>query len=443
MKLRLILILSVCVNLALAGAYFVAKRSAPPVAGAPEAAAMVKPAAKSERERRIHVAGPGVTNDFRWGTVESDDYRQYIANLREIGCPEETVRDIIIADVNKLYAGRIAALYPSPRDFKWWQTDDRARRTEQRDLDRKRRDLNDEKRALVKELLGVNLDTEMARWEGRPDEDAWRLGFLSPEKQQAVQALQEKFRDMERAAMNELRESGGGPEARAKMLALRAQREAELAQVLGPKDFQEYQLRNSGTARNMRDSLGSFAPSEDEFQKIFELRKNYDDQFGFARGGGDEAAREQRRLAQQQLDEQLRATLGETRWQEYQLAQDDRYREIYEFTKNQNLPKETAKSVYDIRQTAEQERQQLLNNQNLSQEDRAAALAEMAKVTMSTLQQTMPEQAYQQYLKSDDARWINRFATAGGERRGERGGFFGGPGGFGGEGRDRFFRGNR
>jgi hypothetical protein len=444
MKLRLILILSVCVNLALAGAYFVAKRSTPKTAIAPETATVVK-SAKSDRERRVQVAGASVTNDFHWGTVESDDYREYIGNLREIGCPEETIRDIIIADVNKLYAGRIAGLYPSPRDFKWWQTDDSGRRSERRELDKKRRELNDEKRALIKELLGIDLETEMAKWEGRPDEDAWRLGFLSPEKQQAVQALQEKFREMERAAMNELRENGGGPEARAKMMALRAQREAELAQILGPQDFQEYQLRNSWTARNMRDSLGSFSPSEDEFKKIFELRNNYDAQFGFARGGGDEAAREQRRLAQQQLDEQLRATLGEERFQEYQLSQDDRYREISEFAKNQNLPKETAKSLYDIRTSAEQERQQLLNNQNLSQEDRAAALAEMAKLTMATLQQTMPQSAYELYLKSDEARWINRFAGTG-EGRGGRGlggpgGGFGGPGGFGG--RDRFFRGNR
>ena len=178
--------------------------------------------------------------------------------------------------MNKLYAGRLAALYPSPQDFKWWQTDDRSNRDERRDRERKRRDLNEEKRALVKELLGVDLETEMAKWEGRPDDDAWRTGFLSAEKQQAVQAWQEKFREMERTAFAEMRENRGSPEARAKMLALRAQREAELAQILGPQDFQEYQLRNSATARDMRDSLGSFSPSEDEFKKIFELRENFE-----------------------------------------------------------------------------------------------------------------------------------------------------------------------
>jgi len=438
MKLRLILILSVCVNLALAGAYFIGKRSSTPPEPAAQAADSTKSITKSNRERRAQIVVNGVTNDFRWGSVESDDYRQYIANLREIGCPEETIRDIIIADVNKLYAGRLAALYPSPQDFKWWQTDDRSNRDERRDRERKRRDLNEEKRALVKELLGVDLETEMARWEGRPDDDAWRTGFLSAEKQQAVQALQEKFREMERSLFNELRENRGSPESRAKMLALRSQREAELAQILGPQDFQEYQLRNSNTAREMRDSLGSFSPSEEEFKKIFELRENFNSQYGFGRGG-DDAAREQRRAAEQQLDQQLQATLGPERYAEYKLTQDDRYREIYEFTSRLNLPKETAQSVYDIRQAVEQQRQQVVNNQGMSAEERAATLAQMAQVTRETLAQTMPQQAYDQYLRSDDARWLTRLTSSQqAPPGGGRGGF---PGGGPGGGDRRFFRG--
>jgi len=448
MKLRLILILSVCVNLALAGAYFIGKRSSTAPEPAAQAADSTKSITKSNRERRAQIVVNGVTNDFRWGSVESDDYRHYIANLREIGCPEETIRDIIIADVNKLYAGRLAALYPSPQDFKWWQTDDRSNRDERRDRERKRRDLNEEKRALVKELLGVDLETEMAKWEGRPDDDAWRTGFLSAEKQQAVQAWQEKFREMERTAFAEMRENRGSPEARAKMLALRAQREAELAQILGPQDFQEYQLRNSATARDMRDSLGSFSPSEDEFKKIFELRENFNSQFGFGRGGNDDAAREQRRAAEQQLDQQLQATLGE-RYADYKLAQDDRYREIYDFTARLNLPKETAQSVYDIQQTVEQQRQQVMNNQGMSAEERAATLAQMAQVTKETLAQTLPQQAYDQYLKSDEARWLQRLtSTQQGGRQGPpgggRGGFQGGPGGGGpGGGAGQFYRRNR
>src|SRR5690242_8782620 len=43
---------------------------------------------------------------FSWREVESPDYPTYIANLRDIGCPEQTIRDIIIADINNLFAKR-------------------------------------------------------------------------------------------------------------------------------------------------------------------------------------------------------------------------------------------------------------------------------------------------------------------------------------------------
>lgn len=43
---------------------------------------------------------------FRWSQLESTDYRTYLANLRRVGCPEQTIRDILTADVDSLYAPR-------------------------------------------------------------------------------------------------------------------------------------------------------------------------------------------------------------------------------------------------------------------------------------------------------------------------------------------------
>src|SRR5712671_1846172 len=51
---------------------------------------------------------------FSWQEVESPDYPTYVANLRDIGCPEQTIRDIIIADVNSLYAKRRATELVTP-----------------------------------------------------------------------------------------------------------------------------------------------------------------------------------------------------------------------------------------------------------------------------------------------------------------------------------------
>jgi hypothetical protein len=44
---------------------------------------------------------------FRWRVLESADYRTYVRNLRAIECPEQTIRDIITADVDAdVYARR-------------------------------------------------------------------------------------------------------------------------------------------------------------------------------------------------------------------------------------------------------------------------------------------------------------------------------------------------
>ena len=426
MKWRILVIVSVLLNAALLAAYLGNRRANGPVAADP-AAVQSNTVRIKEQARAMRALTVEVTNAFHWGSVESPDYRDYIANLRAIGCPEETVRDIIIADVNKLFASRAAALYPSARDFKFWRVEDKAARDEERERGQRRRELEREKRALLKELLGIDYESEMARLAGRPDEDEWRHGFLSAEKQEALKALQNKYRDMERALMAE----GGmrNPENRAKMTALRAQREAELAQVLGTQDFAEYQLRNSWTARNMRENLTSFQPTEDEFRQIFDMRKQFDDQFGFTREGGDEATREARRVAQAQLDEQVRATLGEERFREYQLAQDDRFREIYDFTQRNDLPRSTADTLLDIRTQAENARKEIENNKNLSPEAQRLAQAEVQKATLETLSQTLGDKA-REYLR-DDGRWATRLAprdanTAGPrgfERGGDRGNF--------------------
>ena len=66
-----------------------------------------------------------VTNQFHWSDVESADYREYIANLRSIGCPEPTIKDIIITDIMKLYAARRWQFYHNGREFKFWETDEK------------------------------------------------------------------------------------------------------------------------------------------------------------------------------------------------------------------------------------------------------------------------------------------------------------------------------
>ena len=110
MNAKVLLILSVIVNVALGVALLKPKpelsprpasvetKSTPAASPAPNTA--VTPATKTRTVTQV--VTNTVAQKFDWSSVESDDYKKYIANLRSIGCPEETIRDIITADVNKL-----------------------------------------------------------------------------------------------------------------------------------------------------------------------------------------------------------------------------------------------------------------------------------------------------------------------------------------------------
>ena len=65
-----------------------------------------------------------VTNSLRWAQLESEDYQTYIARLRGIGCPEQTIRDIIIADLDKLLAPEIAAAYGRRKELRYWHPEE-------------------------------------------------------------------------------------------------------------------------------------------------------------------------------------------------------------------------------------------------------------------------------------------------------------------------------
>jgi len=45
--------------------------------------------------------------DINWGRVETKYYRQYVDHLRSLGCPDQTIRGIIIADITELFRSRV------------------------------------------------------------------------------------------------------------------------------------------------------------------------------------------------------------------------------------------------------------------------------------------------------------------------------------------------
>ena len=120
MSRRTAIILSLGLNVALAAAACWLARKQP--ASAPET--LVTKAITNrapEGAEAAHTPSPPLETSapFHWSMIESGDYHAYIANLRTIGCPEPTIRDIIYADVSELFVRKRRASFESMERQFW------------------------------------------------------------------------------------------------------------------------------------------------------------------------------------------------------------------------------------------------------------------------------------------------------------------------------------
>lgn len=214
--------------------------------------------------------------DFHWSQVESPSYVEYVANLRAIGCPEQTIRDIIVADVTQLYAPRYAALAAKTPALSWWVRHDLQRRASQ-ELRTQIQALNLEKRRLIERLLGPAATSDLSLF----DEDAESIrgaliwSYLPPSQQVAVKQILDRYDAGKRWGEIQWKSLPTAERESREQELLRA-RQAELERVLSPAELAEFQLRESPTAYTVRELMGKADLTEAEFRTIYALRSEFE-----------------------------------------------------------------------------------------------------------------------------------------------------------------------
>lgn len=140
------------------------------------------------------------STSFRWSQLESTNYLTYIANLRHIGCPEQTLRDIVTADVEGLYRVRAQDLRGQ-----WAATQNQS----QPGLETALQQLAAEKKSVIARLLGPDpnlaTDDSIASAQNQADKNVvlplvWQnvdLSNLNLEagQMQAIAGLRQNFLD--------------------------------------------------------------------------------------------------------------------------------------------------------------------------------------------------------------------------------------------------------
>ncbi|HEX4264815.1 MAG TPA: LysM domain-containing protein [Verrucomicrobiae bacterium] len=372
MRWRVLLILSLLANVALAvGLVISARRSTAP-AGA---------ASLEDTNSAVVKTNVVVRRQFlSWSHVESQDYPTYIANLRSIGCPEQTIRDIIIADVNTLYARRQATEILMPQQ-EWWrsQPDPEVIRLAATKLVA----LDSERRVLLTKLLGPD-------WEGgdlaslpRPSHpgialDGQILGVLPAETKQAVANISSRADERMQSYLEQMRSAGKDPDP-AEMARLRQQTRTELAGVLSPAQLEEYLLRYSQTANDLRSDLGKmkyFNATPDEFRAIFRATDSLDQQIQQLGAATDPITVGQRNSLQQQRDSALKLALGQDRYLQFEKMQDPLYQQAMA-TAIQGGDPSTADAIYGVNLVAQHEQNNIQSNTNLTDSQKAIALKQL------------------------------------------------------------------
>jgi len=407
MNTRALLILSLCLNVALCG-FVVYKRTSKSESAKPEAAA--KPAGPAASLKTAKGDGKTVTvivptTALDWRIVESEDYKKYIANLREIGCPEETIRDIIIADVNKLFESRKRETTGSTNKFEYWKVGTFFTDMFNEDKLKKNRELAKEKNALLKELLGIEV-AEKPDIMGGMNPYETLLDFLPADRQNALVNLEQDFAAK---MMKRIKDAQNNPKV---LRELQVEKEAELAKILSPQEKEEYDLRMSQTSMMMRMTLNDFQPSEQEFRDIFKLRKKFDDEFSVmgtpVANNAEERAR--RDAAQKELDGSIKGVLGD-RYPEYKYDGDWARSSLRDVAKEYNVPKDKALKVFDIKSVAQEQAAAVRKDQSLTPEQRQTALQGIQQETRSAVNQLLGANAGEAYF--DKGSWLKNLAKAG------------------------------
>ena len=330
---------------------------------------------------------------FTWQDVQSDSYRIYLENLRLSGCPEDKVRSIALADINELFAQR-RLKDAVAQDLPWWRFEaNYALATASRFSPEKDQQIEEERRELIARLLGPGAVESkqgettvggVARLTGPV------LGRLPPER---LSAVQENCNSSYERRQNVLGESfnANKPLNQVDEARMREQTRVELRRVLNAQEMEEFLLRNSNNAFQLREELRGFEPTPDEFRKIFRATDPLDHAMQLEFGGPEALSDKQRERWQRQRDAAIKEVLPPQRHAAYLLIKDPLYRQAQMYAQQYGAPAKTIQPIYEMTKAVESQRQAIINNARLTPEQKAAELQKMNLEQQQRIQRIIGE----------------------------------------------------
>ena len=427
MRDKNLLQLFLTLNVALAACFvvylFLSSNGQPPVASAAFPTAALKtnaplrlapgPARTNGTNLATTVATVAVTNDstvtnltapqpvftqrkFNWQHIQSDEqsktneYQTYLDSLRAVGCPEDKVRYIVLADINELFAKK-RVKEAVTHDIQWWRAEPEPSIAGA--LQAKGRTLEEERRALIDKYLGSDV-VESEKGEAM----LWSnvqltgpiLGNLPPETHNKVQEICGKSIERHQGAFWARVNEGQSPGA-VDMARLREQTRADLRKVLNAEGMEEFLLRYSHNAHNLRNELRGFDPTPEEFRKILRATDSMDHQLQLQYGGPESLSPQQRERHIAQRDAAIKEALGPKRYEDYLMIKDPLYRQAQATASQFGAPAKAIMPIYQMTKANETRRQKILNDAALTPQQKSEALNAVNQEQIRNVQQIVSD----------------------------------------------------
>jgi hypothetical protein len=335
-----------------------------------------------------------------WAELDQGgDLAGLVARLRAAGFPAALIRDIIRTQVNARYDAKIRALQEPDPNTPFWKlkpgfysiSDKRLVEMDQ---------LQRERSKVLRDLFSGDFfaTDDISAGQRR------QYGNLSRPKIDLVQRIEDDY-----AAMNsDVRAAMGGitlPEDKEKLALLAREKHADLAAALSPDELADYEMRSSPITNFLRNRLGAFDPSEAEFRAIYQAQLALSDKFPGAVGNIGSIDYQQRQAAQQDLNSQLRTSLGDARYADYARATSTEYQQLSSLAQRANLPDGTAVQAFNLRDTVAQESSRIFDDATLDNDQKRSALQALAQNTRAQLTGLLGPTAGPAYVKIAD-QWL-------------------------------------
>lgn len=354
-----------------------------------------RPLRTSSNGFRIDITITNSAPQFRWQMLARDSYTNYIASLRAVGCPEQTIRDLVTAELTEEYLRqRRALLAPLQADY-WTHAMHGISKTLEnygKKIDEIRAGTTDQIDVLLPRVKTVPVYFSVG---------AERTEHLSADKKDAMKGLYERFSAAAAKFMED--PSVTKAEKDRQRSVLQQQLDAELKQLMTSEEYAEMQLRGSRHGQSLRGMIG-IDLSPEELRTMTAVLDRYDKSSAGSKPG--QVGAEQKKAQ----EKELRDVLGD-RYDNYVRAQDSAYGTAYRIARRFDLPPETVNRVDDIRKSVGDAAKTLQNNVSLTGDQRREALLAIQREAESTLRQVLGGKAADAY-QNVGGDWIKNLSSS-------------------------------